>query len=307
MDSKFSQFGFLPVASTIHFSGGALVLLDSYQEVADAVRAATNTDGFVYPPLEKRMRATQPKVRDGNVLPEEQWDWEEVPKTERPAHLHRLPPSHELRLEEPPFENDLRKHDGAFLMYLAGYLYGYRLQFHDWWFDGRVNMTSSHKINVRDEKAAEFLSKSYANWKAWSPDVRKHFTNILYMNSRSELYEWDWERFMIAYMVFDACYKHAKGMGEVEECSHSARLEAMCRRYGLHCDASLGREIVGLRNVLFHEALWDGGQPCSSGGQRSFDYTECLRGINHRLIPALLGYSTGYIGSRWDFLSTCGF
>jgi hypothetical protein len=127
------------------------------------------------------------------------------------------------------------------------------------------------------------------------------------MNSRSELYEWDWERFMIVYMVFDACYKHAKGMGEVPACAHSARLEAMCRRYGLHCDASLGREIVGLRNVLFHEALWDGGQPCNSGGQRSFDYTECLRGINHRLIPAMLGYSSDYIGSRWDCRGACGF
>jgi hypothetical protein len=158
-------------ARTIHFSGGALVLLDNYQEVADAVGAASNADGFVYPPLEKRMRATHPKFRDGNVLPEEQWDWEELPKTERPAHLHRLPPSHELRLEEPPFEKDLRKHDGSFLMYLAGCLYGYRLQFYDWWFDGRVNMTSSHNIIVRDEKVAEFLSKSYGNWKTWSSDV----------------------------------------------------------------------------------------------------------------------------------------
>ena len=306
MDSKASQLGFLPVERTIHFSGGAFVLLDDYQDVAGAVRAATNADGFVYPPLEKRMRA-QPKVRDGNVMPEDQWDWEEVPKTERPAHLHRLPPSHELRLEKPPFENDLRKHDGAFLMYLAGYLYGYRLQFYDWWFDGRVNMTSSHNINVRDEKAAEFLSKSYANWKAWSPDVQKHFTNILYMNSRSELYEWDWERFMIAYMVFDACYKHANELREFQSCSHTARIEEMCKRYGLHCDVSLSKEIVGLRNVLFHEALWDGGQPCSSGGQRSFGYTECLRGINHRLIPVMLGYSSEYIGSRWDYLGTCGF
>jgi len=306
MDSKASQLGFLPVERTIRFSGGAFVLLDDYQDVAGAVRAATNADGFVYPPLEKRMRA-QPKFHDEKALPEDQWDWEEVPKTERPAHLHRLPPSHELRLEEPPFENDLRKHDGAFLMYLAGYLYGYRLQFYDWWFDGRVNMTSSHNINVRDEKATDFLTKSYANWKTWSPDVRKHFTNILYMNSRSELYEWDWERFMIAYMVFDACYKHANKLGEVQSCSHTARIEEMCTRYSLHCDVSLSKEIVGLRNVLFHEALWDGGQPCSSGGQRSFDYIECLRGINHRLIPAMLGYSSDYIGSRWDYMGTCGF
>lgn len=307
MDSKASQLGFLPVERTIRFSGGAFVLLDDYQDVAGAVWAATNADRFVYPPLEKRMRATQPKVQDGNVFPEEQWDWEEIQKTERPAHLHRLPPSHELQLDEPPFENNLRKHDGAFLMYLTGYLYGYRLQFYDWWFDGRVNMKSSHNINVRDEKATDFLSMSYANWKTWSPDMRKYFTNILYMNSRSELYEWDWERFMIAYMVFDACYAYAEQRGEVRSPTHKGRFEAMCKQYGLYFDAAVSEKIVGLRNDLFHEALWDGGQPCSSGGQRSFCYTEFLRGINHRLIPAILGYSTEYIGSRWDCFGTCVF
>ena len=306
MDSRGGWFGFLPIQRTISFSGGAFALLDNYQEVEGAVRAAANADGFVYPPLEKRMRA-QPKFHDGKVLPEDQWDWEEVPKTERPAHLHRLPASHELRLERSPIDNDLRKNDGAFLMYLTGYLFGYRLQFYDWWFDGRVNMKSSHNVNVRNEKVTEFLSESYATWKAWHSDARRHFTNILYMNSRSEVYDWDWERFMIAYMVFDACYKHAKELGKVQSCSHTARIEEMCKRYGLYCDVSLSKEIVGLRNVLFHEALWDGGQPCSSGGQRSFDYTEYLRGINHRLIPAMLGYSSNYIGSRWDCLGTCGF
>ncbi len=133
MDSRGGWFGFLPIQRTISFSGVSLVLLDNYQEVEGAVRAAANADGFVYPPLEKRMRA-QPKFHDGKVLPKDQWDWEEVPKTERPAHLHRLPASHELRLERSPIDNDLRKNDGAFLMYLAGYLFGYRLQFYDWWF-----------------------------------------------------------------------------------------------------------------------------------------------------------------------------
>jgi hypothetical protein len=307
MDSKVGQFGFLPIESTIRFSGGAFVLLDDYQEVAGAVRANTNADGFIYPPLEKRMRA-QPKIRDGNFLSEDQWDWEEVPKTERPAHLHRLPSSHDLRLEESPLDCDLRSNDGAFLMYLAGYLYGFRLQFYDWWFDGRINMKSSHNICIAHGTASDFFSKSYAAWKTWRPEVRKNFTNILYMHSRSEMYEWDWERFLINYMIFDACFGYAKEVGNVPSSTpHRGRFEAMCKRYGLYFDAAVVKKIVGLRNDLFHEALWDHGQPCSSGGQSSFDLTEFLRGINQRLIPALLGYSTKYIGSRWDCLGRCGF
>lgn len=306
MDSNDSRFGFLPIDRTIYFSDGAFVLLDNYHDVVNVVKAATNEDGFVYPPVTKRVKA-QPKILDGHFLPEDQWDWEEVPKSERPAQLHRLPASHELRLEISPLDDDFRKNDGGFLMYLAGYLFGHRLQFHDWWFDGRINMKSSHNINVRDEKAEEFFSKGYSTWAKWPAEVQRHFTNILYMNSRPEVYEWDWERFMIVYMVFDACYKHAKGMRQVQGCTHEGRLKEMCGRYGLHYDARLCTEMVGLRNNLFHEALWDGGQPCNSGGQRSFDFTEYLRGINHRLIPAMLGYSTEYIGSRWDCLGTCRF
>ena len=306
MDTNLGKFGFLPIDRTISFSGGAFSLREDFNEVLAVVRSATNADGFVYPPLEKQMRG-EPRILAGQLLPEDQWDWKEVLGTERPAHLHQLPVSHELRLKQAPIDNDLRRNDGAFLMYLAGYLYGYRLQFHDWWFDGRVNMKKSHNILVGDDKAADFFSKSYSVWKNWSVETRRHFTNILYMTSRLELYEWDWEKFMIAYMVFDACYNQAKGLGQVEKTIHKFRIDAMCERYSLQCNSSLSNEIVRLRNALFHEALWDGGQPCSSGGQRSFCYTEFLRGINHRLIPAILGYSTEYIGSRWDCFGTCVF
>jgi hypothetical protein len=204
-------------------------------------------------------------------------------------------------------QDEIRKKDGAFLMYLLGYLFGYRLQFQGWWFDGRVNMKKSHNIVFTDDVASQFISTGYANWKTWSPDAQRLFTNILYMNSRIEMYEWDWERFMIAYMVFDACYKHAKNMNEVKPCPHSDRIEVMAKRFGLFFEGSLSSKIVDLRNDLFHEALWDGGQPCHSGGQDSFNLTECVRGINNRLIPALLGFSTDYIKSRWGLLGTCGF
>ncbi|MFO0700465.1 MAG: hypothetical protein U0236_14685 [Nitrospira sp.] len=278
MDVNVGKFWFLPIDKTISFSGGAFSLVEDCNERLTAVRSATNADGYIYPP-----------------------------RTERPAHLHRLPASHRIQFEQVPIDNELRRNDGAFLMYLAGYLYGYRLQFDDWWFDGRVNMKKSHNMSVNDEKAADFFSKGYSVWKRWPVEIRRHFTNILYMNSRSDLYEWDWERFMIAYMVFDACYKQAKVMGQVRKCLHEDRIEKMCGRYGLYCNSSLSGEIAKLRNALFHEALWDGGQPCSSGGPKSFYYTECLRRINHRLIPAILDYSTAYIGTHWDSMSPCQF
>lgn len=306
MEPANGMFGFLPIEKNIRFWGGSIRVLDGYKENAIVVRAMTNADGFIYPPIQATMKATE-EIIGGNIAPEEQWDWKEVPQSQRPALLHSLPASHEIVLDDELKQDEFRRRDGAFLMYLIGYLYGYRLQFSSWWFDGRISLKNTHNIYVSDDAASQFISKSYRAWKQWPQDIQRRFTNLLYMNSRLESYEWDWERFTIAYMVFDGCYKHAKTMAHVQDCSHSRRLQEMAKVCGLYFDRSVSNRIVNLRNDLFHEALWDGGQPCSGGGQDSFSLTEFLRGINNRLIPALLGYPTDYIKSRWDRLGTCEF
>lgn len=301
MTSAIHQFGFLPIQRNLQFRDGELVLLSHYEEMAVMLKDATHTDGFLYPPMQRESRA-KPKIVGGEILPQDLWDWQVVPNTERPARLFRLPPSHELILTGLAIDQDLRTRDAGFIMHLCGYLYGHRLQFAEWWFDGRINMKSSHRVHVRDLKAGEFLSQCYCTWKAWPDKFKTHITNLLYMNSRFEVYEWDWERFMLAYMVFDSCYKLAKDMGQVPSCRHSVRFAVMCERYGLYSNPDLFREIVGLRNELFHEGLWDSGQPCSSGGQESYKLIEYLRGINHRLIPALFGYYSEYVSGRWNHL-----
>ena len=121
------------------------------------------------------------------------------------------------------------------------------------------------------------------------------------------MYEWDWERFAINYMVFDACYRHAESIASVRSPSHADRFQTLFSKYDLYFNADKAQEIVDLRNNLFHEALWDNGQPCNAGGQTSFDLTEFLWAINQRLIPALLGHSTEYIKARWDYLGTFAF
>lgn len=305
MNAIDNRLGFLPLGKDLPFSGGQFLVLQSFRETEDQLKEITNIDGFIYPPTEVTRKGRE-TFQDGQMLPMDQWEWPEVPKTSRPALLHKLAPSHDLVLDA-PVNPDTRKNDAGFLMYLIGYLYGCRLQFHDWWFDGRIRMKKSHNISFRDETASNFLSTAYVTWKAWDPNLRRHFTNTLYMNSRCNIYEWDWERFMIAYMVFDACYKHAKSLGQVHAPTHRERFEKMCTRYGLQFNRDVCDKIVKLRNELSHEALWNSGQPCNSESQESYDLTEYLRGINHRLIPAILQFPTNYIGSDWDSRSTVGF
>ncbi len=65
MDTNVGQFGFLPICKTISFSGEVFALLEDFNETMTALRSATNADGLVYLPLEKRMRG-EPGILDGN-------------------------------------------------------------------------------------------------------------------------------------------------------------------------------------------------------------------------------------------------
>lgn len=115
------QIGFLPVARTIEFDGGKFVLLSEFPAALAWIKNVQNQDGFVYPPWIKSQKIPSADAKRADV-----------PNTERPALLHRLPPSHELVMDEPPINGNLRANDGAFLLHLAAYLHGVRLQFHDW-------------------------------------------------------------------------------------------------------------------------------------------------------------------------------
>lgn len=120
---------FLPVKRRLDFQRGSIVPVENLDQLAEDVKNITCSDGFIYSP------------------------------TETPIFL--LPASHVLEVTE-PLMGDFRKEDGAFLIYLAAYLYGYRLQFQDWWVDTRISIrTSSHCAVVSTETARKFFSVAY--------------------------------------------------------------------------------------------------------------------------------------------------
>lgn len=190
-------------------------------------------------------------------------------------------------------------------MHLLGYLFGIRLQFSDWWFDGRVptRLWETHKITFSETAVQEFLSHSYETWNSWKDEERRLITNALYMHCRAPMYRWDWERFTIEYMVLDACWKLAKLGHGVKDEGHAKRVDSLCRKFGIPSDGKLVEEIVRLRNDLFHEALWDGSQPCTGVDSDAFLQPNNLRRLNQRLIPALLGYNTPYVQTSWWSMS----
>lgn len=285
------RFGVLKCRWTIEFDGGSISPVSEFDEVTAWVDSYTNQDGFLYPPMARQV-VVDPRT-DGGVV-------EEVPKTKRPALMYRLPASHTLRLSDSGTREQLRQGIGAFVIHLLGYLFGTRLQFWDWWFDGRVPIRSTHNIGFTEATAKDFLSHCCRAWRSWIAQEQRLVTNVLYMHCRAPSYEWDWERFAIEYMVLDACWKLAELRYGVKDEGHPKRIDILCRKLGIPSEGNLAKEIGRLRNKLFHEALWwNDSQPCMGASGTAFLQPYNLRRLNQRLIPALLGYNTPYVQTCW--------
>lgn len=263
------QFGFLPKQLDLECSGFKIYCVDNFHETLESIKKIVNRDGFIY----------------------------------LPATVHRLPSSHHIEFEtaivkEKKEKKELRRGLLGFMMHIIGYIFGVRLQFHDWYFDGRIPFDSQHNISITKGKLEKFLVHAINKFTNWEKDKQISFVNILYMHNRVPSYEWDWEKFIIEYMVFDACWKFS-GLEETTNTKHGKRIGKICTEYKLYRKNDVIKKIVKLRNDLFHESLWCGEMPCIAADNDDFFVSYHLRRLNQRLIPALLGYNSAYVSSDW--------
>jgi|SRR5579862_4160636 len=274
-------------------------------------------DGFVYPPTVETVR-----------FPPDRPDLREIVEgTRRTTLLWRLPASHVIRLPSRKVR-DVEREDAWFIINLLAYLFGVRLKLDPWWFDGRVavRLQRTHNIHFSREAAQDFISRSYATWRCWPKRDRTLFATLLHSHCRAPSYEWDWERFGAEYTVLDSLALVAerpklivaptkttttgtppkKGKKKRRRVAHGERLRTLAKAMGVKRPPARVRRIVKLRNALLHEGLWDGQLP-GSGTSRAMQLADDLRRINHRLIPALLGYRNQYVRTAWWTIGTRGF
>lgn len=291
-------FGFLPVKLATSFDNVVIEPLSDYDERLKYINKISNHDGFIYPPISQQWKAHPITLKP----------IKRISKTKRPAHLYRIIPSHKMVIESSQETNDLRKNTMGFLMHLIGYAYGVRLQFHDWWVDGRIPIKSQHNVLIEEKSVANLLLASYKTWNSWNDKNKKLMINILYMHSRAASYEWDWERFAIEYMVFDGCCAIAKNLvPKLKLSDHTKRLINICIYYDIPIDKRLINRIVSLRNELFHSTLWSGQQPCTAPQNDTSIIPYHLSRLNNRIIPALLGYEMQYTRTPWWNIGTFTF
>ena len=292
--SVVDQFGFLPVKFRFDSDDFIIYPVDNFDELESCIKEYVNRDGFIYPP----------QIYSAKLDPITLQENGKIPNSERPAHLHKLPVSHNIEFKQNGAitKEELRSGIFGFIMHLIGYIYGRRLQFNDWWFDGRIPFKSQHNISISEKVFIKFITHSINKFNSWEEKDKKFFINILYMHNRVPIYEWDWERFAIEYMVFDACWKFSK----LPKVSHAERIKRICEEYILHENEVKVTRIVNLRNDLFHEALWCNSQPCTASEGQDFMASN-LRKLNQRIILALLGYESDYRKSNWTSISSYKF
>jgi len=288
------SFGFFEYSKPIIFNGGKVSVSEDYGLASEWINKYKNRDGYFYPP-------TKHRVKFDPITKEE----EEIPNTKRPALLYRLPSSHKIALKN---DDARRDSDLGLIIHLASYIFGTRVQFHDWWFDGRVPIKPANDFSLAHSTIEDFISCGYETWKSWNLKNRKNFINILFMHSRAPLYEWDWERFINEYIVFDAIFDLAKKLYGCKASTHKYRFKSLCEEFGIMFNSGLVDLIYISRNSLFHHSLWDNGQPCSaSDSHEVFMLPFNLHKFNARVIPALLGYNSPFIETSWWSLGQCCF
>lgn len=285
------KFGLLEFENSLISDFFKIEPMENYVEIIKHIKEITNLDGFIYPPTEHRIELDMTTMKQKRV----------IPNTDRPALLHRLPASHNIELYNPPYANDLRKWDLNLIIQLLAFIKGVQLQFYDWWFVGRIPIKSTNNFYVSPAIVNEFIIHCYDEWLQWKEHQRQWIINLLYMHARAPSYNWDWEKFMLNYMVFDGIYKLASELHKCKTVStHKDRFYILIEKFGLVQKKEYIEQIYALRNELFHQAIWDGGLPNSSEGKyMGWAHHETLRKLNVRLITALFGFKTKFIQTPW--------
>jgi len=292
------SFGWVPRPLAFEGSFGELRTLPEFDDAVAWLKNHSDYDGYLYPPIDNV--GTWRESHEASKT---------INHVSRPANLHKVPATHELRLmtasDDPAI---LRNADSGFLIHFLGFLMGHRCQFWDWWVDSRVSVRSHADYHiVSSDSISKCLEIGISSWREWNQRERTVFINAMFLHNRSAGYRWDWERFHSEYQVFDAFCSVASSRFRLTMGNHSKRFEVSSKHFGLYWYPDLVDKMVHLRNKLIHEALWSGQMPGTARDEDSFYLPIWLQNFNQRLGFAILGFANDYVHSRWNELSTIAF
>lgn len=291
-------FGFLKHPDTIAFDGGSIEPTGAFQDGLKYIEKNENRDGYIYPP--QVTSSIQAIDFETGQLGKSQI----IPNSTKPSPVLSLPASHILLIDNPLDRENIRSEDAGFVIHLLGFIFGTRLQFSDWRFDGKVPTKYKNHLSYSQDVLSHFISYAYKKWKILNPEQRKHYINILYMHGKAKSCEWEWDEFLYQYMVFDSIHELYVKLGNKKIGGHVNRIKGLCDYFNIEYEFDRIEEIKDLRNYLFHEALWCNGTPGLQKTQSdSHLIPKCLERLNAQLIVAIIGYKNNYsMSASWSDL-----
>jgi hypothetical protein len=256
-----------------------------------------NEDQFLYPSIETT------------------WEWDlktkkkinKIPNTKRIAKLHRIIPTHIIqRKDNTDLGSDFRTNDGALILKLLDVLFETTTQFHDWWWSGRVYLDKNKYYWLNPKQLGKIYFEAFSQWAKWDLKAKQVFLNCCFNFARSMTYEWDYERFTFLYICIDAIwwisqdkYGINKIVGE-KTVGHSQRINVILEYFNLHENKEIVKEIVTIRNNLFHEGLWGINSPTSGMRKNQFIAMRQLHEIVQRCILRIIGIQSSFVKSNWE-------
>lgn len=234
--------------------------------------------------------------------------FKKIPNSEKPAHLYALPATHVIyKKSNQPLSDDFRSKDGALLIHLLAVLYNCTAQFYDWQYDTRFSLKQDAIAVFTENELERLMNEVFDVFSTWTVENQNHYNNILYLHSRCPAYQWEWEQFIMEYMVADSLWRLFARLFSQKEVPHKIRIKTMCSFLHVHYDQDeVENRIVEFRNTLFHEGLW--GEATPGYPQRNNDpfYANLfLRKLNHRLILALAGIRSDFTKKTWKTFDSC--
>ena len=284
-----ARFGFLPEPLVASFSGVQIEPLPDHAQRLAWYQKKSNIDGYFYPPLvatyQGNFKGKKPR---------------KIPRTTRPAAVYRLPASHTLSIKA-PIKPAFPHSDFALLIHLLAFIFGTRLQFEEWNFDGRVPAKPQLAASISTPVRIHFVEHVYEWWKGLPSELKVRAVSLFYAYNCSVAAEWEWDAFYQQYMVFDGLFRlHADLSALTPKTSHKGRFAILCSAYGIPINESLVDELYKARNNLFHEAMWAGAMiGHGTSGQNAYHYPQHLARLNARLLCAITGYRNSFTSSVW--------
>ncbi len=297
--------GFLPINRTIKCDDFEFQVVDNHEETMKELGNIANyEDGYIYPQTQQTVKLKYNSEKKDYVQDQV------IPNSKKPADLFKMPISHKLIIYGLNSSKEHRNTDAGILINLIGYLYGFRLQFNDWWIDMRVpfrKSTNTFSIApIRKEIGNHFLNHAYKLFKNWEATFKRFdlfrevLINSIFLHNRAPSYFWDWESFTINYMVFDSLYYlSSKFLDRKNANDHGKTFENICKQFEIYYSKEYIDLIIRLRNEIFHQSIWNKGMPGTNINDDGFYANIALRRFNEKLIAAFFGYKNDFIKSDW--------